>query len=356
MVEGSQLVAFNYLANDVSNSLSESDRRILLATERWTTPGRLAARLDVKEAAIQRLVRAHCLVVEGTQLAEEDERFALEWEWDLRAGLFHLSTKDQGVASPERDEEMLNERIATRDPIPLYQTNEGCPLVVPMRRPSTQTGTFRALARRRTRRSFTKRRLPLQTLGDCLYAGLGITGIYIDPVPGYGKLPVKMTPSGGARNPYEAYVYTNRVTGLAPGFYHYSAFEHSLGLVAEPPLPPASELFGEQEWYDTAAAVVVLVANFKRSMWKYRHPLVYRAVLIEAGHIGQNIMVAAAHHGLATAPTALVADRQVEQILGLDHILSSVVYVVAVGAAGNAPDWGRYEKHPAKGGAARRRR
>ena len=78
-------------------------------------------------------------------------------------------------------------------------------------------------------------------------------------------------------------------------------------------------------------------------------------MLIEAGHIGQNIMVAAADHGLATAPTALVADRQVEQILGLDHILSSVAYVVAIGASGNAPDWGSFEKHPAKGRGARRK-
>ena len=42
-----------------------------------------------------------------------------------------------------------------------------------------------------------------------------------------------MTPSGGARNPYEAYVYVRNVEQLAPGMYHYSAAENSLESFAE---------------------------------------------------------------------------------------------------------------------------
>ncbi len=47
----------------------------------------------------------------------------------------------------------------------------------------------------------------------------------------FGKLPLAMTPSGGARNPFELYVYAARVDGLKPGFYHYGALAHDLGLV-----------------------------------------------------------------------------------------------------------------------------
>ena len=59
-----------------------------------------------------------------------------------------------------------------------------------------------------------------------------------------------MTPSGGARNPYEAYVFARNVEGLEPGIYHYSALEHSLARVSAA-TPALSDLVGGQEWADT---------------------------------------------------------------------------------------------------------
>ncbi len=147
-----------------------------------------------------------------------------------------------------------------------------------------------------------------------------------------GDLPLKMTPSGGARNPFEAYVRVGNVDGIAPGFYHYSAVDQTLGLVAAAPNPPASALLCGQDWWDGAGAVIFLVANFRRTMWKYEHPMAYRAVLIEAGHIGQNVMIAATHHGLCAGPTAFVRDAMLEEILQLDRVMQSVVYALIVGA------------------------
>ena len=42
-----------------------------------------------------------------------------------------------------------------------------------------------------------------------------------------------MTPSGGARNPYEAYVFARKVDGLEAGIYHYSALDHDLAKVSD---------------------------------------------------------------------------------------------------------------------------
>ena len=67
--------------------------------------------------------------------------------------------------------------------------------------------------------------ITLKQLSDCLFAGMGITG---ETTNGIATLPLGMTPSGGARNPYEAYIYAVNVEGLAPGFYHYSAADHDL--------------------------------------------------------------------------------------------------------------------------------
>jgi hypothetical protein len=58
------------------------------------------------------------------------------------------------------------------------------------------------------------------------------------------KLPLKMTPSGGARNPYEAYVYALNVEGLPFGVYHYSAIDNTLGLLSSSPHCSATELLG----------------------------------------------------------------------------------------------------------------
>ena len=47
-------------------------------------------------------------------------------------------------------------------------------------------------------------------------------------VDGFGWMPLKTSPSGGARHAVEAYVAVRRVDGLAPGIYHYEAASHRL--------------------------------------------------------------------------------------------------------------------------------
>jgi SagB-type dehydrogenase family enzyme len=350
IAEDSTLMAYDYLGNLVSDALRPAELAVLRVASRWQTPAALVKRskLSRAEAAntVRKLLRAGFLLVEGTRAATEDERFATDWEWDLRAGMFHLSTKDTRVMSEDKELEYLAELIETNEPIDLYTKNDPAKPIVALKRPKLK-GSLELLAKRRTRRSFDAKPITAAELGDCLYAGLGITGFVLDALPQYGKLPLKMSPSGGARNPYEAYVMANRVTGLPRGFYHYSAFEHSFGLVSGEPLPVPSEILGGQEWYDRAPAIVFLVANFKRSQWKYKHPMVYRAVLIEAGHIGQNIMLAATGHGLACSPTGLCADRAVEDLLGVDHVMQGIPYVIGIGhTRQTGMDWGTFEPHP----------
>ena len=349
--EDSTLMAYDYLGNLVSDALRPAELTVLRVASRWSSPAALVKRSKLDRGAavatVRKLLRAGFLIVEGTRAAAEDERFATEWEWDLRAGMFHLSTKDSNVASEEKELEYLADLIENNDPIDLYSKNDPTKPIVALKRPKLATRGLELLAKRRTRRFFDGKPITTEQLGDCLFAGLGITGFVLDAVPKYGKLPLKLTPSGGARNPYEAYVMANAVTGLERGFYHYSAFEHSLGLVAGEPLPVPQKILGGQEWYDRAPAIVFLVANFQRSQWKYKHPMVYRAVMIEAGHIGQNLMLAATAHGLSCSPTGLCADRAVEDLLGLDHVMHGIPYVIGIGhTRKTGMDWGTFEPHP----------
>jgi SagB-type dehydrogenase family enzyme len=349
--EDSTLMAYDYLGTLVSDALHSAELAVLRVASRWQTPAALVKRSQLARAeaakTVRKLVRAGFLIIEGTRSATEDERFATDWEWDLRAGMFHLSTKDSGVMSEEQELEYLTDLIENNEPIDLYTKNDPTKPIVALERPKLAGTALALLAKRRTRRSFDGKPITTAELGDCLYAGLGITGFVLDAIPKYGKLPMKLSPSGGARNPFEAYVMANRVTGLARGFYHYSAFEHSLGLVAGEPLPVPQKILGGQEWYDRAPAIVFLVADFRRSQWKYKHPMVYRAVMIEAGHIGQNMMLAATAHGLSCSPTGLCADRTVEDLLGLDHVMHGIPYVIGIGhTRKTGMDWGTFEPHP----------
>ena len=171
----------------------------------------------------------------------------------------------------------------------------------------------------------------LTQLSECLFARLGITGRTTNCV---GELPLSMTPSGGARNPYEAYVYARSIDGLEPGVYHYAAIDHSLARLRTNDLPAPSALLGGQTWADEMACVIILSAFLERTMWKYDDANAYRVVLIEAGHIGQNIMLAATRNGLSACPTAALNHDAVQHMLGITGATHSPVYALTLAHPG----------------------
>jgi SagB-type dehydrogenase family enzyme len=139
-----------------------------------------------------------------------------------------------------------------------------------------------------------------------------------------------MTPSGGARNPYELYVYARNVIDLEPGFYHYDALRHNLGLV-RPSTVNVPEMLGTQKWPAKAAAIIFLVAHFPRTMWKYHLPMAYRIVMMEAGFICQNVALAATHHGLSAVPSGAIKESVIEGYLGTPPLESAILFTISIG-------------------------
>ena len=84
-------------------------------------------------------------------------------------------------------------------------------------------------------------------------------------------------------------------------------------------------------WVNDAAAIVFLVADFDRTMWKYGEAFAYKTILIEAGHIAQNIAVTCAKMGLAANPTLGIHDERVERALELQQPLRSAIYALSIG-------------------------
>jgi len=286
--------------------------------------------------ALLALIDARVLVVEASEAAELDERYAARWRWGATAGLFHFGIKDPVFATPAQAAASISEQVATAPREPLW-IEHGADRI-PFARPRFEgvLGTMRA---RRSSRGFASdAALPHTALGEILVSGLGIVGFFETPTPGEGPLPLGMTPSGGARNPFEAYVIAARVEGLAAGVYHYSGVDHSLAPRRTGMAPSFAALLGGQRWFEDAAALVVLVAELPRTMWKYGHPNGYRVVLIEAGHIAQNLLLTATAHGLAAAPTCAITDAAVEDLLHLDRVCQAPLYAIGLGMRGGVSE------------------
>ena len=301
---------------------------ILSGLHEWEIADELVATFGLSNDQVSALLQLGLLVAQDTPEATREAEFEEKWQWGLPAAALHFSLQDRAFTSVDDAEVAQVERLGDRPQPPLTESNDAATIVSLLPNPQTADNLLQTMARRRTVRESTDLALSLASLSTLLFSGLGITGHTQNKA---GKLPLKMTPSGGARNPYEGFVYARRVEGLEPGIHHYSASEHTLGLVdREPELTPA-QLVGDQPWVDEAAAIVFLVAHLDRTMWKYDDPNAYRVVFIEAGHIFQNMMLVATQAGWSACPTAAISRRKTLSTLRVDDsVVVEPVYALAL--------------------------
>lgn len=278
---------------------------------------------------IKLLIRQHVLLIEGTHEEYYDRKYGEDWRWGHAAGFYHFSIKNtQFLPGFESKEWIRNKKRMTPSP-PLLTTNGDDKRTTSLRKFKLNNLLFKTIAQRRSKRNFLEKPIPLDHIGDCLFAGNGIIAFSHDD--DFGTLPLTTTPSGGARNPYELYLLANNIDTLDPGIYHYSALEHSLRLTSKIP-GTIQGFFGEQTWPLKSSAVILLIANFHRTNWKYPQATAYRVVLMEAGFISQNILLCATKHGLAGAPTAALSEKALESLIGIEQeINQAVVLAIPLG-------------------------
>jgi SagB-type dehydrogenase family enzyme len=333
LLEHDQFVFHNFLAQSTfaANATAlDIVRRLYAWTDLETLHESLTgySRSSV-ERGLTQLVELGAVLAEESEAAAHEAEFERSWLWGPLAGAYHFGTRG-GVFVSDEDSEMMLREMAKVSPSPLlHQRNpDDRPRITVPLRPSYDE-PFQTMARRRTNRVMLDQPIGLEALSDCFLFSMAITAML--DLPGIGELPLKMTPSGGARNPFEGYVCVRNVEGLDPGVYHYAAIDRSLGLMREGSPPPFPTLLGDQAWTANAAAVVILVANFERSMWKYHDPMAYRVIAIEAGHIAQNMLLAATHHGLVGNPTGLINTAVTEAALGVSGSTRAALYAIVLG-------------------------
>jgi SagB-type dehydrogenase family enzyme len=133
----------------------------------------------------------------------------------------------------------------------------------------------------------------------------------------------------------EIYAVVLRVDGLEPAVYHYRAVEHVLEVVRtriDPSIIAGAALPVERKTVASASALFCLTGCFPRHERKYGQGG-YRMLVAEAGHISQNLILAATALGLSARPFGGVFDDLLNHDLGLDVAEEQFLLAVLVGRA-----------------------
>jgi SagB-type dehydrogenase family enzyme len=183
---------------------------------------------------------------------------------------------------------------------------------------------WEAVGRRRSVRDFRRSPVIAADLSQLLWASQGVTKVM-------GEYALRSAPSAGALYPVETYLSVQTVDGIEAGIYHYSAREHELEQLRAGDFRKAvAEAALDQGFLAEAAAVFAWTAVFARSKWKYKERA-YRYVYLDAGHIAQNVALAAVALGLGSCQIAALYDDEVNAVLGVDGKEESIVYMTALG-------------------------
>ena len=287
-------------------------------------------------SALSQLVKQGLLLVKGSAQAMQDSRLETEWSPWLPEGSFHFSTKNAAFVD---DNLSLNEWKAilpkTSQP-KIFKTVKGVGKKLPPVRDFPDSEFIQVLKARKTHRQFSKDQVTLASVSELLSLVWGATGFLHSPV--FGKLLHKTSPSGGARHPGEVYLMALRVKGLSPGVYHYHPAHHHLKKISTNATRKKAWLYcARQDYVKDAAALFLMTAVFRRTMWKYHLARAYRVVLLDAGHLCQTFCLVATWLGLAPFCTAALKDTLIEEDLGIDGIRESVLYVAGIGLPAPTP-------------------
>ncbi|MFQ6116802.1 MAG: SagB/ThcOx family dehydrogenase [Candidatus Bipolaricaulia bacterium] len=179
-----------------------------------------------------------------------------------------------------------------------------------------------AILRRRSVRDYSREPLALEELARLLFCGVGVTG---------PQEHQRAAPSAGGLTPIEVYPVINNVEGLERGLYHYDAIGHRLHILRQEDLRgEIAKACLDQDFLAEAGIVLVLSAVHRRTGWKYGERA-YRYVLLDAGHVAQNIQLEAVSLGLGACAVGAFFDEELNRFLGLVEEEEFTVLAVAVG-------------------------
>ena len=184
--------------------------------------------------------------------------------------------------------------------------------------------------RRRSVRAYTRKPLTLEELSYLLWSTQGVTKAV--PHRTGGEVTRRIVPSAGARHAFETYLSIINVEGLTPGLYRYLALEHKLVEIStgDDWAPKIVKACLDQSWMLKSGVIFLWAAVTERMTWRYGERG-YRYMLLDAGHVGQNMYLAAESINAGSCAIGAYDDDVVNGLLGLDGEKQFVIYIGACG-------------------------
>ncbi len=219
------------------------------------------------------------------------------------------------------------------EPPPLQKPPRDGQALLPLAKPEDWThigpiDLLHALQSRRSHRRFLGTPLTLEELSFLLWATQGIREILH---PGCA---LRTVPSAGCRHSFETYLLVSRIDGLASGLYRYLPVEHALVVEREIPVEALRREIVpavlHQGFVAEAPVTFVWTAIPYRMEWRY-DLAAHRVILLDAGHLCQNLYLASEAVSAGTCAIAAYHQGLMDRLLGVDGDDEFTVYLAPVG-------------------------
>ena len=182
------------------------------------------------------------------------------------------------------------------------------------------------IANRRSRREFSEEDFSLEELSFLLWATQGVHGLIRE-----GTATSRTVPSGGARHPFETYIFIQRVKGLEQGLYRYLAVDHKLySLYNEPDLAERVHHACYQDFVQQAGVVFIWTTIPYRTEWRYSF-LAHKVIAQEVGHICQNLYLTCESIQAGACALGTYNQEAMDRLLGVDGKDEFTIYIAATG-------------------------
>jgi SagB-type dehydrogenase family enzyme len=183
-----------------------------------------------------------------------------------------------------------------------------------------------AIEKRETLRAYSATELSLDELSYLLWVSQGVKAVT-------EKTATKRNvPSAGSRHAFETWLLVNRVESLEPGLYRYVALSHKL--IRMPAAQTIRQILTDaclhQKHVFESAVTFFWVAVAERMTWRYP-ARGYRYLFLDAGHVCQNLYLAAEQIGCGVCAIAAYDDDLVNQALQVDGKNFFTIYIASLG-------------------------
>lgn len=185
------------------------------------------------------------------------------------------------------------------------------------------------IGRRKSRRSFSSEPVSLQELSYLLWATQGVREKR--DLPAGGVATFRNVPSGGSLHSFETYLFVRSVVGLPAGLYRYLPIEHKLLPVSEKvSAEQVAEGCAGQRFAGEGAVTFIWTTIPYRMEWRYSI-VAHKVIAIDAGHVCQNLYLAAESIGCGTCAIAAYDQGKMDELLGVDGTDEFTIYIAPVG-------------------------